>query len=288
MIKSKKFMIAFLVLVLIPLFTLRIYASESDDLKTLQQNLRQAITAAEQIADALNEKKSVETVAGMIRNIEDIDTSVLGDTQDAPKTGTMVSGADSGDSVQAMFAKLQLELANAVKNDAVQQIDKVTAAQKEQQRASQYLEQARKLQTQAEAEPISLPGELQYYLEEKGLSYPAAESGYYTTDDFGKIISTLQSYSEKLGTDIQSQMVSVQDFMGQYNSYLQNANASIQNTAKSLDSVSRGQSLFSSEAGGVNAAPIAVSVLVGVLLGMLVMWLIIKKRMKKQSQEESV
>ena len=88
-------------------------------------------------------------------------------------------------------------------------------------------------------------------------------SGNYTAEEFGKVISTLQSHLEKLGTDVQSQMTAVQDFMGQYNSYLESANASMQGSTKTLDSVSRGQSLFSSEEGGVSAAPVAVSVLAG-------------------------
>ena len=287
MIKCKKLLTAIFVLALIPLFTLPVYASDNDALKTLQKDLQQAITVSEQITDALNEEKPVGTIAKMIRNIKEIDTSVLGDPQDAPKTGSTITGTDSADSVQQIFAKLQLELANAAKKNASGQIDKITALQNEQNRVSQYLEQARNLQTQAKDQPIPLPGELQYYMDEKGLSYPMTASGNYTAEEFGKVISTLQSHLEKLGTDVQSQMTAVQDFMGQYNSYLESANASMQGSTKTLDSVSRGQSLFSSEEGGVSAAPVAVSVLAGVLLGMLAMWLIMKRRMKKQDQEES-
>ena len=261
MIKCKKLLTAIFVLALIPLFTLPVYASDNDALKTLQKDLQQAITVSEQITDALNEEKPVGTIAKMIRNIKEIDTSVLGDPQDAPKTGSMITGTDSADSVQQIFAKLQLELANAAKKNASGQIDKITALQNEQNRVSQYLEQARNLQTQAKDQPIPLPGELQYYMDEKGLSYPMTASGNYTAEEFGKVISTLQSHLEKLGTDVQSQMTAVQDFMGQYNSYLESANASMQGSTKTLDSVSRGQSLFSSEEGGVSAAPVAVSVL---------------------------
>lgn len=92
MIKCKKLLTAIFVLALIPLFTLPVYASDNDALKTLQKDLQQAITVSEQITDALNEEKPVGTVAKMIRNIKEIDTSVLGDPQDAPKTGSMITG----------------------------------------------------------------------------------------------------------------------------------------------------------------------------------------------------
>lgn len=104
MIKCKKLLTAIFVLALIPLFTLPVYASDNDALKTLQKDLQQAITVSEQITDALNEEKPVGTIAKMIRNIKEIDTSVLGDPQDAPKTGSMITGTDSADSVQQIFA----------------------------------------------------------------------------------------------------------------------------------------------------------------------------------------
>ena len=52
---------------------------------------------------------------------------------------------------------------------------------------------------------------------------------------------SLQAYQETIGTDIQTKMVYVQDFMGQYNSYTQGANSAIQSGMQTLTSVARGQ-----------------------------------------------
>ena len=54
-------------------------------------------------------------------------------------------------------------------------------------------------------------------------------------------IQSLQAYQETIGTDIQTKMVYVQDFMGQYNSYTQGANSAIQSGMQTLTSVARGQ-----------------------------------------------
>ena len=60
-------------------------------------------------------------------------------------------------------------------------------------------------------------------------------------DDFDVAIQSLQAYQESKGTGIQTQMVYVQDFMGQYNSYTQGANSAIQSGMQTLTSVARGQ-----------------------------------------------
>ena len=46
---------------------------------------------------------------------------------------------------------------------------------------------------------------------------------------------------EELGTNTQQEMVYVQDYMGQYNSYLQGANTQIANSNQTLTNLARGQ-----------------------------------------------
>ena len=51
----------------------------------------------------------------------------------------------------------------------------------------------------------------------------------------------LESRLEELGTNTQQEMVYIQDYMGQYNSYLQGANTQIANSNQTLTSLARGQ-----------------------------------------------
>lgn len=63
----------------------------------------------------------------------------------------------------------------------------------------------------------------------------------HNKDEWDVAIQSLQAYQEQIGTDIQTQMVYVQDFMGQYNSYTQGANSAIQSGMQTLTAVARGQ-----------------------------------------------
>ncbi|WP_286035890.1 hypothetical protein, partial [Succinatimonas hippei] len=60
-------------------------------------------------------------------------------------------------------------------------------------------------------------------------------------DDIKNWISNLESSQEELGTDIQQQMVFVQDYIGQYNSYMQGASSAISTANETLKSLARGQ-----------------------------------------------
>ena len=54
-------------------------------------------------------------------------------------------------------------------------------------------------------------------------------------------IAQLQTRMDTVGADIQTKMVQLQDFMGQYNSYMQGANSAISQSNQVLTSLARGQ-----------------------------------------------
>ena len=66
-------------------------------------------------------------------------------------------------------------------------------------------------------------------------------SGNPTADDIKNWISNLESSQEELGTDIQQQMVFVQDYMGQYNSYTQGASSAISKSNEVLTALATGR-----------------------------------------------
>jgi hypothetical protein len=60
-------------------------------------------------------------------------------------------------------------------------------------------------------------------------------------DQWDTAITSLQQRLDSLGTDTQQKMVYVQDFMGQYNSYLQGANSTIQQSNQTLNQLAKVQ-----------------------------------------------
>ena len=154
-------------------------------------------------------------------------------------------------SVNFTFAKLQMELASAAKNSALGYIKQVENAQKEQKEVAAMLQQARQLQADAKAgngncswdnKASVMPQEMRDFMDKQGLAYDkTGNDSVHNNDEWDVAIQSLQAYQETIGTDIQTLMVYVQDFMGQYNSYTQGANSAIQSGMQTLTAVARGQ-----------------------------------------------
>ena len=176
-------------------------------------------------------------------------------------SGTRNSGSVSGvdslgtcTSVNFIFAKLQMELAAAAKDAALDYIGQVEDAQAEQKEVADMLQRCRELQNQAKANGgcTEMPADIREFMDKNELAYDFTTGGVedptretadskHNKDEWDVAIQSLQAYQETIGTDIQTLMVYVQDFMGQYNSYTQGANSAIQSGMQTLTSVARGQ-----------------------------------------------
>ncbi|UQZ91292.1 USH1C-binding protein 1 [Deltaproteobacteria bacterium Smac51] len=162
-------------------------------------------------------------------------------------------------SVQMQFAILQMTLAEANKQSALDYMDQITAAQEESNMVADMISQCRVLQDQAKNETkdsaktdaggdgkkdgyTAMPPEIQTFMDDHGLAYDTSSSdNMHDEDEWDVAITSLQNYQETLGTDTQTLMVYVQDFMGQYNSYLSGANSAIQESNQILRSLATGQ-----------------------------------------------
>ena len=147
-------------------------------------------------------------------------------------------------SLQLMFAKLQLELAETAKTQAMDKMDAIASAQDEQKQVSQLLNEARQAKADANStgECTSMSQEMVDYMDAHGLAYDKTGNDYYhSSDEWDVAITALESRLEELGTNTQQEMVYVQDYMGQYNSYLQGANTQIANSNQTLTNLARGQ-----------------------------------------------
>lgn len=183
-------------------------------------------------------------------------------------------GASSGNTdvpqnVQLMFAMLQLELAESAKQSALDKMDEIQAVQDQQKELTKYLNEMRGLLSDAKDNTFKrtlkrgdqeiknttdwvdlndweLIGYLEGhgYISENDFYYnkdSPSDNKYLTTDQLETIISQMESDLECLGSDTQQQMIYVQDFMGQYNAYLQGCNSQINANNQTLMALARGQ-----------------------------------------------
>ena len=176
-------------------------------------------------------------------------------------------------SLQLMFAKLQLELAETAKSQAMDKMDAISKAQDEQKLVSKLLNEARQAKADAkngnssditttyytydkdgkvtgsytETAPKGkdynpMSNEMVKYMDEHGLAYDkTGDDHMHTEEEWDVAITALEGRLEELGTNTQQDMVYIQDYMGQYNSYLQGANTQISNSNQTLTSLARGQ-----------------------------------------------
>ncbi len=164
----------------------------------------------------------------------DTSLSAIMDTIDLGPTG----------SVQMMFAKLQLAQSEICKSQAESYMKQIEEIQNEQELCAEMIEQARKLQNDAKTKntATTMPQEMIDFFNDRGLSFDL--TGTYEThnaDEWDYNIKSLTNYQETVGNKTQTLMVYLQDFIGQYNSYLQGANTQIANANQTLTNLARGQ-----------------------------------------------
>jgi septation ring formation regulator EzrA len=159
--------------------------------------------------------------------------------------GQVMNNIDLGPSgsLQFQFAKLQLALSEMAKTGAMNYIDQIQKSQDEQKKVSEMLQQARELQADAPNKSNKLtemPAEMVQYMKDNGLAYDhTGNDNFHNKDQWEVAIQSLKAHLDTLGTNTQQLMVFVQDYMGQYNSYLQGANSVIQQANQTLAELAR-------------------------------------------------
>ena len=164
----------------------------------------------------------------------DTSLSAILDTIDLGPTG----------SVQMMFAKLQLAQSEICKSQAEDYMNQIEQIQEEQEECAKMIEQARELQNEAKTSGkcTEMPAEMVTYFNERGLSFDTdGNDNAHSADQWDYNLKSLTNYQEQIGNKTQTLMVYLQDFIGQYNSYLQGANTQIANANQTLTNLARGQ-----------------------------------------------
>ena len=156
-------------------------------------------------------------------------------------SASSISSATLGpsSSLQLMFAKLQLELAETAKTQAMDRMDAISRSQEEQKLVSQLLNEARQSKADAkngnssditttyytydkdgkatgsytetapkgkEYNPMS--NDMVKYMDEHGLAYDKTGNDHmHSEEEWDVAIASLEARLEELGTDTQQQMV---------------------------------------------------------------------------------
>jgi hypothetical protein len=183
---------------------------------------------------------------------------------------TMTELIANTDSIQFQFAALQMQLAQSNKEKATTYLNDITKSQQEVKECAAMIAKARELQNRLKdqslyklspGEYLSLkpsererklkeleeksghvmPADMVKYFKDHKLSYDqTGNDNQHNNDEWDYNIKSLMNYQENLSNSTQQQMVYIQDFMGQYNSYLTGANSCLQQSSQLLSQIARG------------------------------------------------
>ena len=163
-------------------------------------------------------------------------------------TGSVFGSFSASGSPQLALAMLQMELAKTNKEQALSGIKEIEAQQAEKKRISDIMNQAREYRASPSRYTKDAGGKpytdknFNKAVEGMGFSVPNTPKD---TDknkaEWDKLIAQLQTKLDTVGANIQTQMVQLQDFMGQYNSYMQGANTAISQSNQILSTLAKGQ-----------------------------------------------
>lgn len=192
---------------------------------------------------------------------------------------------NSDNSIQLMFAKLQLAQAQLCKDSANSCMQQLQGLQEEQTLTADTLEKMRQLQAEGATE---IPEDMLSFMRDRGLAYCEPKD----FDCWAYNIESLTVYQDNLTAQTQSLMVNLQGFIGQYNSYLQGASSSVNSASDTLAAIaaSRSGSLFSTDGGttavGGQYALVAFAALIGGAGGTALMWAILNRKKPSKAMTE--
>ena len=203
----------------------------ADDASALADNVESEQATADKAQDAVDAAEADPTTANVNAAI-----AVL--SADGPAPSYTFDGVSSQASTQFLFAQLQMQLSLQAKQEAAQKLEEIKAQQEREQELASVIQELRILSSKASTtDTVDLSSDLAARIQALGVS---ATAGKVTKNQIDTVIASLEEEQDRIESSIQNQMVYVQDFLGQYNSYLQGSQSSIQSANETLKAVARG------------------------------------------------
>lgn len=240
----------------------------ASDGQTLDDTASQLMEEAENL-----DPNSVESVEKFSQTLESWDTqAAVSYAETTSNTGTTQY------SIQQLFAKLQLQQAQIAKEQAQKRIDEIQKQQNTSKQLTELMNELRQFSSTIENEPLELTSELKEKLITLDICSETDEilTKKLTKSDVDELIEKVEYKQETVGSDTQQNMVYIQDYIGQYNSYLQNSNAAIAASADALSSSSIGGTML-----GGSMGMLFTGILIGACIGIVVV-LVVQKSRKKE------
>ena len=187
----------------------------------------------------------------------------------------------NNESLQLLYAKLQLQQSEMAKQQAMNGLEQVSKIQEEQKLVAGFLNTARQCQAEAVStdKETEMPKDMAEYMDANALAYDTTGNDLLMTgEEWGTAVTSLEKHLEQFGTQVQQQMVIIQDYMGQYNSSLQNTNTQIPNANQTLTNLARGQSMYGNSEVGLAITGLVV----GLVLGCAITLAVQKTHRKKE------
>ena len=165
-------------------------------------------------------------------------------------TSSVFSTFSASGSPQLALAMLQMELARTNKESALGGIKEIETEQAKTKEIADMMNLAREckqvgIHENTKGIPDGMNEGLRSYLKNNGITVPGGKDieGNYekVSAAWDRVIAQLQTKMDTVGANIQTQMVQLQDFMGQYNSYIQGANSAVSQSNQVLSGLARGQ-----------------------------------------------
>lgn len=155
-------------------------------------------------------------------------------------------------SISLLFAKLQMSLAQANRSKAESIIKDIQSTQAEATKYAEMINTLRSAKTStidsngnskdatdsSRAEVVNANKEA---LKSMGISDGDLNKSKFTKDDLELIISNLQTKQDTIGSNVQQQMVYVQDYIGQYNAYTSGSTSAISEANSTLKTIAQGR-----------------------------------------------
>lgn len=231
-------------------------------------NISEEEQLEKKIAEITEELNSIQKAGDEMEMLIYENTEETGTSSGNSLTGSMVSVDDQvpSNSMQLLFAKLQLEMSNKTKTQSEKYMNEIAALQQQQKLTAAFIQEARTLKLQ---NTKLMPDTMKVFMQQQKLHFPKNGMGL-TEDDWDNVIISLENYQVYLGQKVQQQMVFVQDYIAQYNSYIQETRTQISNADQLLQSLSRGQTMFGGEFSGIPFVCVFVGVILGVVLTLIV------------------
>lgn len=161
------------------------------------------------------------------------------------------AGYNTG-STQMMFARLQLEMASQVKGQTADAMKKLEAQQEVMRQLGMLRNKLNDfMMSMPEKQRIPLPDNLKKELIQSGICRADMPMLQQNADKetVRNLLSMIDAKMEELSIDVQKQMVAIQEWMGSYNSYVQDANNAVMSSYQELQSPSRGGTMLDGDAG---------------------------------------